>query len=421
MFFCGTSVPKPFQLILFSIMTSEYTPKIPSFEANPAYSFSIQVCTDLSLADMQALTDQGESMERSAHIGNQYPSNQVLADAGIYTTHFDRTEPARDKNYHPGSHIAAGISRIIIPLGQEKMLTRGLQTVDGTDLFAYHAAALRQAYPHAKIVKYSELIQTNSELIHRIIAAMEFDPQLWLRRVGTQGTIEQHSPKNASELLKNLLDVTDHTQGYIFAAEINAIVLGIVDYLNTHNHQKAPATDQIYHISGPDMIKYFPQPANQAKLSKIYREIRKNDPYFYAKLPETLHFVLLPSYHLRLAVPQQYQKQLDQLLDAKDQLAHLRTAKAHAMKNPTETDRATLIEDYTFQQKILQEQEANALMSLAPQLFSHLAQGAHYTHHDAAESGERLYIPDYTRHTPASEIEKYLHHLEKQYRKNTAK
>lgn len=400
----------------------ENIPGIPQTKNVPKNPFTITVSNNMSLRDMQAIQLYGAPIERSSHIGNQYISNQVIAASGIQTNQYDRTLPEKDKNYHPTKQIFRGRSDIIVPQGYEGRLARNLKTSQGEDLYQYHKRALETAYPNANVLKFSHFLQQNREMIFRVISAMNFSPQMWTRKVDRTGRVEQQSPSTVDELMNNLLDITNPESGYIFANEINVLITGIVDYVNKRNGQRSnEKVGKFYHISGPDMIKYFPKDANTQMLSKVYNTIRQKDSYLASVLPEIMELILLPSYHLNLAVPQSHKPQLDTMLNARGRINSLGRERGQAMQgvaNMGKDDKLKVIERFNHRQRNLETVEKEALAYVGHYLFPNLADACHHTQYDAiGDRSSQLYIPEYTIDTPASQIEEHLKMLYKLYPK----
>jgi hypothetical protein len=388
-----------------------------AFEKQPTPPFTITVRKDLSLKEMTTIYNSGYYIDRSAHIGNQYASNMVVLAAAIPTLFNDRTIPNRDTNYHPALQIQSSESRVIVAADQMNRITRNISTTDGIDLYAAHQENLTALYPQTSIHKLSDLMRKNSAIACEIIKTMEFNPLFFARKVSPEGVIQNIQPRNQKELLENLLDLSNQDEGFICKVEILVLLLSIFGYIDKQNGDKPGKTGRIFHISGPDMIKYFPNEQNQQLLSKLYSHIRIHSELLASRLPEVMEFVLLPSYHLRLAVPYSQKDLLDELLSIKKDTELLKIRRGSSMRAENDPDsKRRLIETFNLEQKNLDNAEIEIVLQLGPQLFPLLAEAKHFTQYDALADG--LYIPEYLYTAKALEIETYLARLQKMYIKN---
>jgi hypothetical protein len=387
-------------------------------------SFTIKVEQRLSLAEMIEIQTSGNIIERSAHVGNQYLSNLVIAASKIRLNLFDRTLPLKDKNYHPGFRIEDEVKTELIDETQVEVLVRDIQTNSDEELYSYHSNALKSAFPDVDLIKYSDYLWERREIIEQAINGLEFDPTMWTRYKTIDGRIENRSPKTKNELIKNILDVTSQDEGYIFKVELNALIISIADYIkyNQGLDPKDPKYGKVYHISGPDMIKYLPTKSNQDILAMLYQQVKSNSSDLSSKLPDSLEFILLPSYHLRLAVPKQYKSLLDSMIQTMADLNTLGATKGEAMKSfvGDQNQKRAFIDGFTQQQKKYEEIINHVLKVIGPTIFPYLSAAKHITQYDFS-SPKDIYIPDYLLHTPANIVEDKLKVLRKIYITNQAK
>jgi hypothetical protein len=276
--------------------------------------FKVNIRRDLSLAQLGALRRTGFSVMKSPHVGNIYPNNLLVATAGIQLNCYDRTWGDRDKNFHPHLIIAEGRGEVIGPgdvLTTHARVTRippgVIDLRIGNSIVDVHMRALRQALPNADCIVYTDYLRQYGE---RVIALLEVItrgcPTIWETYVTADG---QRLPLETSRFVGNQLDrgiygLTDSEQGLLLPNVLNILVISILECLETE-------VVEVYHLSGPDMVKYVSGLYGQ--LNSLYEVIRASGNW--PKLPETLTCHLVPVANNRLAVHGQHRVAVEDLVD----------------------------------------------------------------------------------------------------------
>jgi hypothetical protein len=376
------------------------TPNTPKNQEDITNGFIIKVDKNLSLEDLIKLSDAGFSVQRSSHVGNQAPYNQILAASKIQTIQYDRTTIQKDTTYLPaqkkqdGKILELSSNRIE---GQD-MVTKKL-ILEGQDAFDFHNRPLLEKYPSSRIQKYSDLLHSEADYVAQIIEALDFDPSMWTRYVSLDGQLLNKSPQSHKELMQTILDISSTNEGFVFSNELNALIFALIQVKHSNG------SDIIYHVSGPDMINYFPSKSNQLMLSKLYHRIREKDAKLAISLPKKLEFVLVPGTHLNLSVPLSKGEYLDLVLAKKTNLDELNTEKAKILKDPNLKDKKGAIEEFKAQQWQLESEQLEPLSKIQ----EHLLNPQTHSQHDS----DNIYVPEFTATNPAQKVQNYLDKLNK--------
>lgn len=284
-----------------------------------AYSLTIVDRDDLSLSDLAAMVEVGESVVRSPHVGNWSLYNCAVAQTGALMVAFDRNTPYKDKNYFPGYVIANRDNKDVIAKPNDPRLTTHITTTRqvgnvaaGAPLVAAHMDSLRAALPDAKIVTMSDYLNTHAAAAQEIVACLAehgsgYD---WSRRVEPDGTIRSVT----GDLQDNLRqygvfrDGTAQTKesGLLLPNAYNVLLFAVLESLD-HD------SDTVTHLSGPDMIKYIKGMAYD--LNAIYRTVATHTS-LGDRLPQHLTMQMVPTAVARFVAPSDKREALDSLLGA---------------------------------------------------------------------------------------------------------
>ena len=134
-------------------------------------TIELSIETEMSLQDIQAAHQHGQSVVRTAHVGNHRGYNLAVASMGIPMQLVDHTIVAqqpdegrgRDLNYLPGSIVTAeGVSPLAIShAGGLALQTKAIHHVTGQEVFLdqLHTQELRAAFPGTPIVTNTEYVR----------------------------------------------------------------------------------------------------------------------------------------------------------------------------------------------------------------------------------------------------------------------
>ena len=410
-----------------SNQTQQEYPSETEPAANPDYQaehFVVQRRGDLSLQDLCDLRDAGAPVLRSSHLGNQALYNGALLQAGLRAALYDRTVPAKDRNYHPGDEIRSGKPKRIIDEMSAHRLTTHISTKatpeqPSRSLTEVHTESLRRAFPNAPVQTMSEYLggdETRLRILNETVRCLvAHDFGAWNRRVDAEGKLHEvvTGPGSAAEAVKRygvFRDGSDKSEqeGMLLPNEYNVLLTGIMDALEY-------GTDQVYHLSGPDMIHYI---VNMAPtLDQMYARVRA-ECSFGQQLPARLHFNIVPTAYNKFVATSDLAYELDQVIDA------YQNWQKSVQMQPNRKRAAALLphSSYAEQRQRTRQLErigwegarekavARAIAELCPWLFATTQSRAYPTHHDVADAArggfgyDGLYVPDFSRHTPFDEL-----------------
>lgn len=265
----------------------------------------IQPEPNVSIADLQAIQASGQSVMRSAHVGNARGYNLALAEAGVDMLLVDHTivaqsaeESSGDRNYLPGSRVTReGVEPLKLhALGGLTMKTQIVcPDTAQTDrqLDEFHTTYLREAFPATIIQTNTEYLRTHESVAQTILGvALKTQPELFTRLVEQDGTIRTvgagQSFANAVETygILQLKDRPSEERGVLIPNDVDIAINFVVEALRTDS-------DTQYHVSGPDMQHYAKDSAFQERLNRLYRDTREQT-HLGAMLPEKLIVKLVP-------------------------------------------------------------------------------------------------------------------------------
>jgi hypothetical protein len=236
----------------------------------------------LSLRQLQEKMQDGCSVVKSPHVGNQHPSNLVCAALGIPFNVVTFTLAERDTNFHPHKVIANGASTQI---ADASVWTPFSKSDCGQTLETYHLDALRTKFPRLPVRTDMELMRTEQtlvEIVLRVITATV--PRLWYRSVSGAGQVNHLSGNPVTdwnEINQDVFGLSNLSSGWVVPNNAHILFELVLQSLSS-------GKDTVYHLSGPQMVGYIG--GAQKKLSKAYDVLRAE----YPVLPETLSVHIVP-------------------------------------------------------------------------------------------------------------------------------
>lgn len=272
--------------------------------------FHVKIRRDVSLGELAELVRNGESVTRTPHVGNLYPSNLACLAQGIPALVYDMTIGEKDKNYHPHLCISGNWGQTV----GNKELFLSHATVEhepqihakrfprGERLAACHVKALRELYPKTSITLFSDWLTSNYERLLPLMSLVSKEmPGLFERYICKDGRIED--PKETMRRYQHhpILGLTD-SHGWVVPLPCTVAFQAIFEALDF-------GSARVWHLSGPDMYKYITD--LEDKLNELYDLARRQFP----GLPDNLEYNLVPVSNLRFAVRASEKASLDALLE----------------------------------------------------------------------------------------------------------
>lgn len=372
--------------------------------------FTLNTRTDLSLLDLKRIEDQGGSCVRSPHVGNFYPNNLALAQFGFRMNCYERTFGRKDINYHPQYAICGGKSEVIansdlltthVRVDHSSKLLNGNFPL-GSRILDCHMKALRSAFPLGRFTTYTQYLKDHADLALDILRVLSCEPPcvsndkkpwIWERVVDGMGNI---GPKSAfsweQALAGEIFGLTNDEEGLLVSNLVNVLFFGIFESLDYH-------TCEVYHLSGPDMVKYIG--GMEEKLHLYYDHVRRE---LKLPLPENLVFNLVPVADMRFAVAQEQCSQLDELIDAYLVLCLHKKERAAAMKKITAPrEKKSAVQRFNKESSGIHER-LNEAVANCPGIFYDLRVASdRFTQHDICQGG-KLYIHQWGAESPMADV-----------------
>ncbi len=256
----------------------------------------------ITLAELCAKREQGYSVLKTPHVGNQHPSNLLCAALGVPLLMVSFTSGVRDKNFHPHLRIEGGVGSVLYT---PETWTPFASTPCGRKAEEYHQSSVRAVFPNLSIVTDQGLMQEMPDVAEAVfVAATKTVSRLWYRTVTSDGQIEKCDNENISweKIAQDIFRFSNLTSGFIVPNRAN-ILFGLAW------QSLSSGRDTIYHLSGPDMVGYIGK--QQHSLSLMYDALRQ----MYLGLPEVLMVYIVPVAQCRLLSHRSRADDVDAVLD----------------------------------------------------------------------------------------------------------
>jgi hypothetical protein len=290
----------------------------------------LQILIDdqISLAELASLHKAGYAVQRSPHIGNVYPANLAVGQAGIPLVLYDRTMSTVDHNYHPTSLIRNGQPHPIeLTRPDNKILVPFMEYGSkdhrpANNPSAFHLMQLQKALPKTPIMTYSSYLDMHWELIGPIVRMilarnpldafdryvnrygvvfhahrMEGRDVVFLPSKGLGGQSlrvpADQLVDQAAELHRFIYLRIDNKQeiepvaGPLLSLQATALIDTLIESILS-------GKEDVYHCSGPDMYRYVTR--FEGWLNKSLEYLHLLD----VPVPDQIRFHVVPTADLRL-------------------------------------------------------------------------------------------------------------------------
>ena len=376
-------------------------------------SIALSIESNMSLADIQAARQDGLSVVRTHHEGNNRAYNLAIAAAGIAMQGVDHTIVAQlpgehgDNNYLPGSIVTHnGVTPLDVDrTGALTMQTTATDPRTGQRMYLdqLHANALRAAFPDTAIITNTEYIRAAESISREVIGiALAEVPQLFVRATESDGTIRRAQHGNLAHLAVSygILQLSDdpHLDRGVLIPNAVDIVLGFVVEALRHGG------DTQLHLSGPDFCHYAKDPGLQATLNQLYTALR-SCASFGMRLPEELNVKIIPATAARFVAPlgrEDSLRQIFTLLEQDSALDGERRTYFSTHRGRNEESERFVAQNHTKQLELHQALGDAALA--AADLFIGPRDAPFVSQYDVLQSGG-LYIPPENLHLSMHELD----------------
>jgi len=239
------------------------------------------------------------SIKRSAHIGNMFGADLILASLGMNMLLVDANYGERDRLYFP--HLMVDELTEPVQIACPRTLSL-VNTVNlGTPLNDACISSIVSAFGNTTVQSDSQFVGSNKQTVEQIVSELlpQFASQ-FTRTISSKGM-----PQDIFSLPGNVEDVlllgSDPTKGAIIPNVMNILIDFVTEAINL-------GTDKITHISGPTMVKYINgiMPLMNAMYSVLVEA--------GMKLPEVLNVKLVPAAGVRFVVAASQTDDMEELL-----------------------------------------------------------------------------------------------------------
>lgn len=258
--------------------------------------------TAITLVELCIKREQGYSVLKTPHIGNQHPSNLLCAALGIPLDMVSFTNGERDKNFHPHLRIEGGVGT---QLYAPSVWTPFATTPCGRSAEDYHQSSVQAVFPSLTITTDLGLMKQFPELAEAVfVAATRSVSRLWYRKVTEVGQVVKCEYDNVSwgKIASNIFRFSDDRAGFIVPNRANILFSLAWQSLSS-------GRDTVYHLSGPDMVGYIGK--QQHSLNLMYDALRAG----YPGLPEVLTVYIVPVAQCRILSHRNRANDVDAVLD----------------------------------------------------------------------------------------------------------
>lgn len=255
---------------------------------------------DLSVNDIRRLARQ-HVVKVTPHVGNWTPARLALPQLGVSILCVDHTIGQRDINAHPHLLIKGGEAYQLSDRS-DRLTTHvrvakgcgGREHMAGASLSEVHVGAIRSLYPQADIVTHVEHMRTHEELILTVLEEVTAlaRTSVWWRKVDRVGMVTAYRskdiPRTWESIAQEIFPLTNREEGWLIHNRVSILI----DLIQQSRMGQEP---EIYHLSGPDMVRYL---GNEIEtVSRMYDHVRKR-----LNLPqETITYNLVPFASFRFA------------------------------------------------------------------------------------------------------------------------
>lgn len=333
-------------------------------------------CGDATLGELVALSKAGEPIMRSAHVGNQYIANLVLAKHGIRTTWYDRTVGCRDRNYQPHRIVRLNQSAREVVCRDDLLVAR-------TPAIHPHLEVMRSAFPQTQIIPWGDYLRLHDAETLPILEILRlfessFDSsreQRWKRYVHESGRLEEKTPRSWRAVEEEgVFGVNAETHGWLMPNIFNVLLSAIFDHL------EFGGADRIHHLSGPDMVKYIK--TMEKELDWMWDLVSRR-----FRFPKNFEFRLYPTASLRFATFPARSAAIDALIDAYEAYGVHRDRKNEAVRSAHTEARRSVIEEFDRIGASVNS-VLNEVVEAIPEIFYDVGKDATFlTQHDVERHG----------------------------------
>ena len=389
----------------------------------------IELCDKIRPVDLLELQHKGHKVFRTAHVGNQYLSNMLLASIGIPLYLYDRNIFGRDTNYHPAFQILGGEKRELAPY----LDLQNTVVPFGGALASFHYFSLKSIFGRLVCTESEVWLRQEDAVLKVFKSVAARAPSLFDRYIlpcGCMVPLSRHShqfgvlvavgcrhelkeefhlgllEERAARLLYELRDlvtgdgaVAAKQGGAVPSIALVVVMDAIIGFLES-------GKEETYELSGPDMVRYVFSWQFKNLVQAAWRSVK------YAKdemnLPDSLKLYVVPTADFRFGYvkgheSEEYLAGCEELLKAQGEK---RSRILEARKRGE--DEMRLIEPFNERMSEI----GRKLGDISWDIFYDIHQGNFFSHHDLASLDKPLVVSSTYLESPFIEISAQLRRLE---------
>jgi len=217
---------------------------------NRIENVTINIDANLSINELVEKIREGFDVQRSAHVGNLSAYNLTLADAGIPMLLVDQNQTGKDSNYYPELVMTREGMDQVAPFGRIVCRTA---VESGQFLDDMHIESIERALPDSTVYTNTSFLRENLDISEAVVGlGFQYGPEMFGRVSTAEGVMQPVSYESVTGLeIMQLAD--DPREAKVMRVMPNVLDIVICFAVQARNSGR----DVIYHVSGPDMVKYI--------------------------------------------------------------------------------------------------------------------------------------------------------------------
>ncbi len=346
--------------------------------------FEIKFAAEESFESLNKKIENGIPVRRTAHLGNFYPSQLLIAYYKVPFTLFDRN--INDKNYHPHLIISGGEKTEIAQADKLSMLQKDTLV---------HLDQLEKVFPDTYFeteTRFWQKVRDKFELKDILASVIDktLNLGLWRRYVHDDGYIEEidKSKINAKSIIGDVLNIDSDSKGWVIPNELNILLPPVLN-AKLHDSQM----DQEFHLAGPDMPNYINK--HKVVLRDLYelliKRFARSEEFFVG---DYFYLHILPTAHIRYITTLSNTENMASLLRNVMCIEEIKKEKADAIKKARDDEaRRGVIEKFALKMNTVKHDIKDAINHLRHDLYYDIRDASYLTQHDVQSKSE-LYVPE---------------------------
>jgi hypothetical protein len=373
----------------------------------------IRLRRDVSINRLLEIHRQGGSVLRTPHVGNWFPANMLLAEAGVRMLVYDLNRTHKDRSSHPHCVLCDGQAELLCAADRQVSRAR-VETPSrrfpqffraGASIGKGHVAALRAAFPAASLDLYTGYLQARAGRVLEILDALaRAQPGLWRRYVTADGTVEARTYAGASPLPAEIFGLTCGDAGWLIPNLAALVLLTVLE-------QRERGVGEIWHLAGEDMARYLFEWDHLDRMRSLHRAASTR-----LGLPDLPVLNVVPTGAVRLGTVDDSCGRLDELARACTALGLARASKRERLRRAPEAAREHLLREITMAEAAAGDRLAGAAAECADDILYEARSARFPSQYDLLARGRRFHVHPWALEMNIGELEELMRLIDR-YRK----